>query len=74
MINTLSIPRTSKLAILASALVYTGLSFGVATGAAPVQAAGAPYYTAVLSAPASDTKTVDRDVTITVTPFFISNP
>ena len=58
MINTLSIPRTSKLAILASALVYTGLSFGVATGAAPVQAAGAPYYTAVLSAPASDTKAV----------------
>ena len=27
MINTLSIPRTGKLAILASALVYTGLSF-----------------------------------------------
>lgn len=58
MINTLSIPRTGKLAILASALVYTGLSFGVATGAAPANAAGAPYYTATLSAPASDTSAV----------------
>jgi len=58
MFNTLSIPRTSKLAILASALVYTGLSFGVAGGAAPANAAGAPYYTAVLSAPTSETRTV----------------
>jgi hypothetical protein len=62
MINTLSIPRTGKLAILASALVYTGLSFGVATSAAPVQAAGAPYYTAVLSAPASETRAVTDGV------------
>jgi hypothetical protein len=58
MINTLSIPRTGKLAILATALVYTGLSFGVASGAAPLQAAGSPYYTATLAAPASDTKAV----------------
>lgn len=58
MFNTLSTPRAGKLAVLASALVYTGLSFGVATGAAPVEAAGAPYYTATLSAPASDTKAI----------------
>ena len=55
MINTLSISRGSKLAVLASALVYTGLSFGVATGAAPLQAAGTTYYHATLSAPASET-------------------
>ncbi|WP_086607343.1 CC_3452 family protein [Erythrobacter donghaensis] len=62
MINTLSIPRSGKLAILASALVYTGLSFGVATGAAPLQAAGSPYYTATLSAPTSETKAVTDGV------------
>ncbi|WP_301752102.1 CC_3452 family protein [uncultured Erythrobacter sp.] len=58
MINTLSLSRGSKLAVLASALVYTGLSFGVATGAAPLQAAGTTYYHATLSAPASETKAV----------------
>lgn len=58
MINTLSIPRTGKLAILASALVYTGLSFGIATGAAPLNAAGNPYYSATLAAPASEARTV----------------
>ena len=58
MTNTLSLPRSGKLAVLASALVYTGLSFGFATGAAPVEAAGAPYYTAKLTAPASDLRAV----------------
>lgn len=58
MINTLSLPRTGKLAILASALVYTGLSFGIATGAAPVNAAGGPYYSATLAAPASEARAV----------------
>ena len=58
MFNTPSLPRTGKFAILASALVYTGLSLGVASGAAPLQAAGSPYYTATLAAPASDTKAV----------------
>jgi hypothetical protein len=62
MINTPSLPRTGKLAILATALVYTGLSFGVATGAAPLQAASGPYYTATLAAPASDTKAVTDGV------------
>ena len=56
MTNTLT--RSSKLAILASALVYTGISFGVATGASPVEAASAPYYTATLTAPASDVRAV----------------
>lgn len=58
MINTLSNPRTGKLAILASALVYTGLSFGIAADATPANAAGAPYYSATLAAPASDTRAV----------------
>lgn len=58
MTNTLSLPRTGKLAILATALVYTGLSFGIATGATPVHAAGTPYYSATLAAPASEARTV----------------
>lgn len=58
MINTFSLPRTDKLAILASALVYTGLSFGVATGAAPATAAGNAYYTATLAAPTSENRAV----------------
>lgn len=62
MINTFSLPRSGKFAILASALVYTGLTFGMATGAAPAQAAGAPYYNATLTAPASDTRAVTDGV------------
>jgi hypothetical protein len=58
MTNTLSLPRTGKLAILATALLYTGVSFGVATGAAPVNAAGNAYYTATLAAPAGETRAV----------------
>ncbi len=58
MTNTLSLPRSGKLAVLASALVYTGLSFGIATTAAPVEAAGTPYYTAKLTVPASDLRAV----------------
>lgn len=58
MTTTLSLPRSGKFAILASALVYTGLAFGVATGAAPVNAAGNAYYSATLAAPASETKAV----------------
>ena len=57
MIDTISLPRTGKLAILASALVYTGLSFAVATST-PVEAAGPAYYTAKLSAPAGETRAV----------------
>lgn len=49
---SIALPRTSRLAILASALVYTGLSFGIASSAAPLQAAGGGYYTATLANPA----------------------
>lgn len=55
---TLSLPRSGKFAILATALLYTGLSFGVATGAAPVTAANGAYYTAILAAPTSETRAV----------------
>ena len=58
MTNPLSLPRTGKLAVLATALVYTGLSFGIATGTAPVQAAGGAYYNATLAAPASEARVV----------------
>ena len=58
MIKTLSPSATGKLAILASALVYTGLSFGVATSSAPAIAAGPAYYTATLAAPASESRFV----------------
>ncbi|MFM7404048.1 MAG: CC_3452 family protein [Erythrobacter sp.] len=58
MTNTLSLPRSSKLAIFASALLYTGLSFGVATSSAPVEAASTPYYSATLAAPASEARVV----------------
>ena len=58
MTNTPSLPRTGKLAILATALLYTGVSFGVVGGAAPLNAAGTPYYSATLSAPAGETRVV----------------
>ncbi len=58
MTNTLSLPRAGKLAILASAVLYTGLSFGVATGASPANAAAPAYYTATLTAPAGETRAV----------------
>jgi hypothetical protein len=58
MIKTLSLPASGKFAILASALVYTGLSFGVATSSAPAIAAGPAYYTATLAAPASEDRFV----------------
>jgi hypothetical protein len=51
---SISLPRTGRLAILASALVYTGASFAIATSASPLQAANGSYYTATLAA--SDAK------------------
>ena len=57
MINTLSFPRTGKFAIFATALLYTGVSFGIATSA-PVEAAGPAYYTAKLTAPAGEDRAV----------------
>ncbi|MBU7579357.1 MAG: hypothetical protein KAF27_02640 [Porphyrobacter sp.] len=59
MTNTFfSLPRGGKFAILASALIYTGATFGVATSSAPLEAAGPAYYSATLSAPASETRFV----------------
>ena len=58
MTNTLSLSRTGKFAVLASALIYTGLTFGAATATAPVTAAGPAYYTATLTAPASEARVV----------------
>ncbi|MEO1220572.1 MAG: hypothetical protein AAFY42_04370 [Pseudomonadota bacterium] len=55
---TLSLPRTGRLAVLASALVYTGLTFGAATSAAPAMADNGPYYTAQLAQPAKDNRAV----------------
>ena len=55
---TLSIPRTGRLAVLASALVYTGLTFGVATSAAPLSAQGGPYYVATLAAATDENRAV----------------
>ncbi len=58
MIKTLSPSTSGKLAILASALVYTGLSFGVATSSMPVSAAGTAYYSATLATPATESRFV----------------
>ncbi|MFM7378458.1 MAG: CC_3452 family protein [Erythrobacter sp.] len=62
MIKTLSPSASGKLAILASALIYTGASFGVATSSAPVNAAGTAYYSATLAAPASEQRFVASGV------------
>lgn len=48
----MTLPRSGRLAILASAVLYTGLSFAVATSATPVAAASGAYYTATLASPA----------------------
>jgi hypothetical protein len=58
MIKTLSVPASGKFAILASALVYTGAVFGVATSGSPLEAANTPHYTATLAAPASESRFV----------------
>ena len=56
---TLSIPRTGRLAVLTTALVYTGLTFGVATSSAPLAAAqSGPYYVATLATATDDNRAV----------------
>ena len=52
MTDTLS--RTGKFAVLASAVLTTALTSGMATSTAPANAAGAAYYNATLAAPAGD--------------------
>ena len=54
---TLSLTRTSRLSVLAMALVYTGLSFGVATST-PAAAQSGPYYTATLAQATDDNRAV----------------
>jgi hypothetical protein len=53
----LSLPRAGRLSAFALALVYTSLSFGIAT-ATPVAAQGGAYYTATLAQPAEDNRAV----------------
>ena len=56
---TLSLSRANRFVVLAFALVYTALTFGVATSSAPLSASNSgPYYTATLSQPAEDNRTV----------------
>lgn len=58
MFNTLPLPRTGKFAVIASALIFTGATFGVATTSTPLEAAGPAYYSATLTAPASEARFV----------------
>lgn len=58
MSTTLSLPRSGKFAVLATALLYTGLSFGVVAGGSPANAAGGAYYTATLAAPVKENRAV----------------
>lgn len=59
---TLSLPRSSRLGVLALALAYTGVTFGTLTAPAPAFANSGPYYTAELAAPASDNRAVASGV------------
>ena len=54
----LSVPNASRIAIFASALVYTAASFGLATSTAPLAAQSGPYYTATLAQPAEDDRAI----------------
>ena len=53
----ISLPRTGRFTVFALALVYTGLSFGVATST-PLAAQGSAYYTATLAQAADDDRAV----------------
>ncbi len=55
---TLSLPRTGRFAALALALIYTGLSFGVATSTAPLAAQSGPYYIATLATATDENRAV----------------
>ena len=56
---TLSIPRTSRLGVLALAFAYTAATFGALTAPVSAQASSnGPYYIAELAAPASESRTV----------------
>lgn len=55
---TLSLPRAERIAVFASALAYTALTFGVATAPAPALADNGPYYSVQLVQPAEDKRAV----------------
>jgi hypothetical protein len=55
---TLSLSRTSRLGVFATALLYTGLTFGAATAPVAAEAKSAPYYTAELAAPTTESRAV----------------
>lgn len=61
---TLSLPRSSRLGVLALALAYTGATFGVLTAPAPAHAQGGSgaYYVAELAVPATDNRAVAAGV------------
>lgn len=58
---TLSVPLPSRLGIFALALVYTGLTFGIATSPAAAKSSG-PFYTAELAQPASKDRHISNGV------------
>ena len=55
---TLSLNRASRLAVFASALVYTAATFGFATSAAPLAAQSGPYYVATLASATDENRAV----------------
>ncbi len=59
---TLSLSRFSRFSVFAMALVYTALTFGVATAPSPAMAKSGPYYTVTLAQPADDNRAVASGV------------
>lgn len=55
---TLSLPRTGRFTIFAAALVYTGLTFGMATSSAPAIADNGAHYTVELATPTTETRAI----------------
>lgn len=53
----LSVPNSARIAVFASAIVYTAATFGLAT-ATPAAAQSGPYYTATLAQPTEDSRAI----------------
>lgn len=53
----LSVPNSARIAVLASAIVYTIATFAFATST-PVAAQSGPYYSATLSQPTEDDRAI----------------
>ncbi len=56
--HTRTRPLFGRLAVLAGALLYTSVSFGVATSAAPLSAQSGPYYVATLASATEENRAV----------------